>query len=271
MKRNFGIKSKSNIKNRSRRSGIRTATLLITAIFLISSSVLLFNGCATLPTKVSADDLKGAYLIAVADAKTAEPNEISRDLVPIVETNEDLVWRDENKKELLVVTWTSWDGYDKNVGKTMVMSRKVWVTTVPELRNFSKDNRLSKGTPTAMSLRLEQLMGLPPNNGKDRFVEIWVSPEDLFRPSPDPEITDREAELDFPKPKKIIAISNEYILWFSVLKSKSYGKDGYPWTRLGYTYDWGNKKSEVGLSEFVILEGAKVKIHSVTKTIDYCK
>jgi hypothetical protein len=205
MKHIFDIKG--NIKSRSRRNRIHTTALFISAIFLISSSALFFNGCATLPTKVSTDDLKGAYLIAVADAENAEPNEISRDLISIVETNKDLVWRDKNRKELLVVTWTSWDGYDKLVGKTMVVSRKIWVTTVPELKNFSKDNRLYKGTPTAMSLRLEQLMGLPPNNGKDRFVEIWVSPEDLFRPSPDPEITDREAELDFPKPKRLITIS----------------------------------------------------------------
>jgi hypothetical protein len=27
---------------------------------------------------------------------------------------------------------------------------------------------------------------------------------------------------------------------------------GYPWTRLGYSYDWGNPKNPVGLSEFVL-------------------
>ena len=26
----------------------------------------------------------------------------------------------------------------------------------------------------------------------------------------------------------------------------------YPWTRLGYTYDWGNPRNLVGLSEFVL-------------------
>ncbi len=64
-------------------------------------------------------------------------------------------------------------------------------------------------------------------------------------------------------------VSAEYIEWFTALQSKSYGENGYPWTRLGYTYDWGNPESEVGLSEFVIEAGATVKIHSVSGTADY--
>ena len=44
----------------------------------------------------------------------------------------------------------------------------------------------------------------------------------------------------------------------------------YPWTRLGYAYDWGNPQSEVGLSEFVIKKGALVQIHAVTFIDDYC-
>ena len=42
-----------------------------------------------------------------------------------------------------------------------------------------------------------------------------------------------------------------------------YGPDGYPWTRQGYTYDWGGR-TKFGLSEFVIKKGVPVKIKSVT-------
>ncbi len=45
---------------------------------------------------------------------------------------------------------------------------------------------------------------------------------------------------------------------------------GYPWTRLGYTYDWGNPGSEVGLSEFVIQGGATVQVAQVYSTQAYC-
>lgn len=45
----------------------------------------------------------------------------------------------------------------------------------------------------------------------------------------------------------------------------------YPWTRLGYTYDWGNPRADMGLSEFVIKKGAEIAINSVYTTEDYCR
>ncbi|MCL4692577.1 MAG: hypothetical protein KJ060_08715, partial [Candidatus Hydrogenedentes bacterium] len=120
-----------------------------------------------------------------------------------------------------------------------------------------------------MTLRAEQLLGLPPHDGKTRFVEFWVDPSDLFRPSPDPAVTDHEAELDFPGSELFVTVSSEYVDWYESQVAISYGPDGYPWTRLGYTYDWGNPLTEVGLSEFVIRTGATVTVKSVTLNADY--
>lgn len=212
--------------------------------------------------------LQQAYLNAVTDAAIAELDEISRNLIFIVESNDELVWRGEaENKQVLVLTWTSWDGYDEKVGQAMVNTRKTWVTTVPELKNFCT---AYSATHNNLPLRLEQLLGLPPNNGKTRFIEIWVSPTDLFRPSPDPEITDQVAELTFPT-SQYFTVSADYVTWFNNLSSQSYGENGYPWTRLGYTYDWGNPIGEVGLSEFIIDGGATVEIKGVIKTADYCR
>jgi len=44
----------------------------------------------------------------------------------------------------------------------------------------------------------------------------------------------------------------------------------YPWTQLGYTYDWGNPETEVGLSEFVIKTNSKVKVNRIESTLKYC-
>jgi hypothetical protein len=160
----------------------------------------------------------------------------------------------------------------------MVLPQELWVTTVPELRNFCKRAGL---VPDNTTIRLEQLLGLPPGAGKTKFVELWVKPKDLFRPSPDPEISDHEAGLDFPVSDEFVKVDREYKRWFTCvgtntsskycLKEKSYGKDGYPWTRLGYTYDWGNPDNEIGLSEFVVRKGATVEIQSVWPTLDYCR
>jgi hypothetical protein len=94
----------------------------------------------------------------------------------------------------------------------MVLPRELWVTTVPELRNFCKRERLAPGKTVT---RLEQLLGLPPEDGKTKFVELWVKPTDLFRPSPDPEISDHEAELDFPVSDRFVKVDEEYKRWFN--------------------------------------------------------
>lgn len=235
--------------------------LLFALLFLIS--------CAAQPHFTHEQDLQQIYLNAVRDAEIAEPAEISKNLLAIVESDPSLRWREQLEgKQLLVVTWTSWDGYDHQIGKTMNTSREIWVTVVPELLDFCTRQALPEKHKI---LRLEQLLGLPPDDGKTRFVELWVSPDDLFRPAPDPEITDHEAELDFPKSSQFITVSEEHKQWFNHLKNTSYQENPYPWTRLGYTYDWGNPKSEVGLSEFVIRAGARIDIHSVNRIEDYCK
>jgi hypothetical protein len=234
-------------------------------LFLFSQ---LFAACATRQTMVDQDALKQRYRAAVVDAAVAEPSEISRNLVAIVPSNERLVWKNRNDSlntRLLVVTWTNYNGYDGKVGQPIAVSREIWVTTVPEVKNFCKQHKVQG------ALRLEQLLGLPPNNGKTKFVEMWVWPADLYRPSADPEISDCEAETDFRTPNKFIEVSNEFRTWYNDLKAQSYGENGYPWTRLGYTYDWGKKKNHVGMSEFVILPGSTVEINSISTTEEYEK
>ena len=239
-----------------------------TTAFILSLFYLL-TACSIQPRISQQIDLKQEYSNAITDAEVVEPLEISKDLIAIVPWDTNLVWKDnaENKR-LLVVTWTSWNGYDEKIGQTMELSREIWVTAAPELKNFCKKQKLKK---EKITLRLEQLLGLPPGNGKTKFVEMWVSPNDLFRPSPDPEISDHEAELDFPASNLFLTVDENYISWFNNLKENSYEDNGYPWTRLGYTYDWGNPSNEIGLSEFVIRKGATVEIHSVTMTLDYCQ
>lgn len=204
---------------------------------------------------------------AVKDAATAGPEEVSTALVPILPSTPGLVWSEKGqKKRVLMVTWTSYKGYDDQVGKSQVLARETWVTPAPFVARFCK----GKGADAAaLTARLEQLLGLPANNGKDRFVELWVEPKDLFRPCPDPEITDRECELDFPQPSSMVTVSAAHVKWFDDLKSKSYGENGYPWTRLGYTYDWAGPK--VGMSEYVIKKGAEIAVERALGTADYCK
>jgi LysM domain len=215
--------------------------------------------------------LSDAYARAVKDAEVAEPGEISRNLIAITEWEPNLVWQTESEqRKVLMVTWTSYTGYNDKVGQatTLDATRVVWVTAAPEVRNFCR--AYAQNNPSAdLDLRLRQLLGLPPNDQKTTFVEFWVDPQDTFRPAPDPEITDHEAELDFRRTGEVTT-TGTYETWFNQLREASYVAPGYPWTRLGYTYDWGNPNSEVGMSEFVIQGGATIKVAAVYPTHTYC-
>jgi hypothetical protein len=215
-------------------------------------------------------DLAQQYAAALQDAKVAEPSEIVDTLTAITPDNAALAWQDDR---VLVVTWTSWKGYDGLVGQETTLRREVWVTAVPQLQSFCQSYAATDTTP--LILRLEQLLGLPANNGKTRFVQMWVNPADLLRPSPDGEVDDTVADLEMPGPERFPS-QQEYEFhrdWFNLQLSLQAYDDpskGYPWTRLGYTYDWGNPESEVGLSEFVVAAGSTVAIEQVVENELYC-
>ena len=171
--------------------------------------------------------------------------------------------------------------------ESYTLQKSLWVTVVPELKNyFIRKSFYNRCPPSGK--RVAQLLGLHPANPYDVLVEMWVDPKALFRPSPDPEITDHESEVatkiaqdewTFPSDLNLfLKIDNSVLFkekqweqgdgvpfkaWFvnrartcyvngPVLDENDPATWGYPWTRLGYTYDWGNPKTPVGLSEFVL-------------------
>ena len=203
-----------------------------------------------------------SYQQAVEDAVDARIDEIDNSLWSITLDNTDLIWQKvDGKPQVLMVTWTSWDGYDDKIGEKMQLTREVWTTPVPQLQTFISQFNLNEDN---LTLRLEQYLGLPPENGKTKFVQMWVEPKDLFRPCPDPEIIDTSCSLKFPS-----NVEPQYQEWVNEKILTSYGKNGYPWTRLGYTYDWGSITTEIGVSEYVVRVGAEVEIDSVINTIEY--
>lgn len=262
-------------------------SIKVVATFVLASLGFLFAFTACSSSYGNDYDVEAAYRRAVEDAVTAEPGEISRDLTAIVPWEPGLIWEGiPGESRVLVVTWTSSTYYDNQAGNDaywLPEGANVWVTAAPQLKNFLAEERGNQWFfPT---LRAEQVLGLPPDSGYDKFVEIWVDPADLFRPAPDPEITDHEAGLSFPDKNSMFLIFNDaaiikeriggvdgsytYKEWFEALKAHSYtGEHPYPWTRLGYTYDWGGD-DEFGLSEFIIRGGAYIGIKAVIQNDDY--
>lgn len=211
---------------------------------------------------------EATYRAAIEDARTAKRSEVVDTLVAIRPSTPALRWQGTgDTARVLVATWAlPSELAGAAAGDTLTTSIDVWVTVAPQVQQRCQrfGARADRSTG-ALDLRLHQLLGLPPGSGHTRFVEIWVHPSDLFRPCPDPEIGDTVCERSLP-----VSASPQHRAWYEATRNASYGPDGYPWTRLGYTYDWNPDTDEVGLSEFVIRQGARIIVRDVVPTAAYC-
>lgn len=228
---------------------------------LILALLLAWGGLAQVWAANYADP---TYLAAVTDAKYPTASEISHDLTPIVAWNPNLIWEGvpgASRVKMVALTRTY---YDRSVGQDYIFSfGELWVTVAPELKQFFQGDASGPSLP-----RLEQLLGLPPESGYSRIVEFWVDPADLFRPTPDPEIDDTEAGLASPTGWRS-PISKTYRDWFATTwASRFETATPYPWTQLGYTYDWGSN-DHMGLSEYVIRKGSTVGVAGVWDPLAY--
>ncbi len=154
---------------------------------------------------------------------------------------------------ILMTAFTDFTGYNTSSSVVTDQGRKnpLFVTYGIQLYDFIRNS----STPqSGLTLRVNQLLGLPDNNISDRVVELIAQPKDIIRPERDPSITNPVSAVAFPA-----GTSQTYIDYFyNTLIDKRYvlppGNTPYPFTQLGYTYDWSNpSQNVVGLSEFVIL------------------
>ena len=227
---------------------------IIALPLLVSLIFVLCTGCITREEYEPELSVQELYERACDDAMIAEEDEI----LPLVAIapDEPLVQWDEAGERVLVCTWHKYpDSYPD--GEEIVTSfGESWVFTLAEIVDwFGRQQEIED-----YILRFEQLIGLPPQNGKTHFTAMWVYPENLFRPSYDNEIDDNTVGLYFPED-----VDPEYKSWFhGNLLSSYYPEQSdwvrYPWTRLGYTYDWAGNGSEYGLSEFIVRQDSSVLV-----------
>jgi len=261
------------------RRQINTNRLLLTVCLLLLALVaadgllwLQLRKPATAPSPVP------IFQRVIEDAASATPQDVSNSLNAIRSDNPRLVWRPEPdgaRRWLKVVSWMSDEAYrdhyaawlGKPEGTTAPPGQpRIWVTLAPEVQQFCRQLQLPDP-----GFRLKQFLGLDPNRSYQRFVELWIQPEDLFRPCPDPETDDHRCELDFrPGPPPRVKNIDDYPAFFQGLVAVQYRPDGAPWTRLGYTYDWAYGTRGVGASEFVMVPEARFLVAATATTAEYC-
>lgn len=238
---------------------------------------------------------KDRYHEAIRDAAVVDPSEVVSGLIPLTLENTNLVWQ-ADRQRLLVVTWKSQSSFDRFIKPVTNSSTNekqlIWVTAAPQVQQFCQQYRQQNpnATATDLKLRLQQYLGLDPDWNYDVFVELWVDARDLVRPCADPEVSDRQCQVDFPaqlleanptapwsaSQPQVAGITPRsgivhYPSFFRELYYRSIRTNLQPFTGLGYTYDWGNPQSKVGASEFVLLPGAAYTIERAVPTADYCQ
>jgi hypothetical protein len=161
----------------------------------------------------------------------------------------------------------------------------VWVTLVPEVNDSCGDWAQQEQT-----MRLRQLLGLQPTQPVGYFMEMRVPAAGMFRPTANPAITTdtlctpggagAECALQFPadvSAKHVrFMVDQAFSAWkmpngYPAAGTGDWPRLGYPWTRLGYTYNWHPGSPRYGASEYVIDPGTRVTVTSVSSIADYCR
>ncbi len=202
-------------------------------------------------------DGQALFDLAVQDAVFAKEEEIAP-LVTLTKDDELVSW-DEGGRVLLC-TWHNYpDSYP--VGEKVTTDwGLVWAFTDKEIASHAEE--LSKAEDPQM--RLKQLIAFAPDAEHTTFTGFWVDPAKVKRPAYQYDAADGGMTTTFAED-----VDEEFKAWFdeNILNSYFYGD--YPWTRLGYTYDWADNGMEYGLTEFVVDQGAEVEVAFTETTEEF--
>ena len=233
-------------------------TALFFAFFLVA--------CAAIPE--GALDSRAAYKAAISDAAVASPSKIlPLQALPAGDRIAVVSWVSERKTPCAKDTLPC----EVSIGKN-----PVWVTLSGEVQTICRAWNL-RGD--ALRRRLEQLLGMPmdppPQYRMVAFAEFSVPRESIERPclgvdetNPAHPTCTIDAQPGTPIQLRTF-VGQQMADSYVVDNPKG---PGYPYTRLGYTYDWAPTASakHYGASEFIIKPMSATRVIKVIPTDDYC-
>lgn len=240
---------------------------------IILFASLLFAACKkdddVKPTpQPSMDEL---YAHSVTDAMIADSSERIDSLWAITAENNGLQWKTINGKQyVLMATFMRFPAsYPAGDSITNTWGES-WVFAPAQMKR-----RLIPGfKPDSDTIqRISQLLGLPPKSSRSNthIAEIWVPADRLYRPAGNPAINTSTTGAVL-----VEGVSASYATWFDNNIIYSYYRPlqsasdyYYPWTRLGYTYDWAPDGKEVGLSEYVIQASSGIWVERTSTASDF--
>lgn len=120
------------------------------------------------------------------------------------------------------------------------LSGNFWFFIPKEVKNKCISKRINN------QKRLCQFFGLDTISRRDTIVFLRIDKSRLFRPAYNSNIATRVSS----RPNEVRTITsseNKIVKWFQDQQRINL----YPWTRMGYTYDWGDLNNHIGATEFV--------------------
>jgi hypothetical protein len=268
------------------------SSLKLLLVVLLTSAVTTLSIADVVPSSMTNEN----YKYAVSDAQNPEPHEIYNYLIAIKEDNSNIITRGKGEnlqvKVISIIDEATYNEHYKGKDfKKYSLYPDLWVSVEPELiEKIKKNKQRFNGTDEENKMSIREIFGFPPQKKVDRVVVFWADAKNMFRPAPDQEIDDESAEINFPddvtpEHRRFIdeTRSSQYFAGKEVVLEngkfvKEEWKEAYPWTQLGYSYDWGNKSDNIynyGLSEFIV-KGNKnrkgthnIEIEKIPKMKDY--
>lgn len=152
----------------------------------------------------------------------------------------------------------------------------MWITVEPELQQACRTF-----PPGDVVAGLHRLLGLQPAAAGDtppKIILMTIESEQpvgptgkgIFRPCADPDPAATSCG-------NTLGGTDAYVRWFATTALDNYRIDpdlkqtGYPWTRLGYTWNWDPASADHrGPQEYVVPAGTRLTVRKVVTPEDYC-
>lgn len=207
------------------------------------------------------------YNAATKLAMVADSTQNIDTLMTLTSANPVLKWKTINGKNyILMATFTN-SLSEYPVGDSTTTKGEVWMF-IPGQMQYRMRGKMTAKTDTI--LKLNQMLGMPAASGDTHIAQFWVQVDNVFRPAGSPDVT-------VPSASGTLSLdaSPEYKLWFNNYIIASYfqpltgNQVYYPWTRMGYTYNWAPGANRVGVSEFVLKPDSGIWVEALIKASNY--
>lgn len=129
----------------------------------------------------------------------------------------------------------------------------MWTVTLNEI-----SHKMTSDSSNCSYNRIIELIGLAPDDTVTSVSVLRVKVKDLYRPAYNPDVTSQKMSFN------LNSEDEDFVRFFK----GNFVDNPYPWTALGYTYDYG-KEDHYGVSEFVLLKGRHYHVIDTVRIEDY--